>query len=232
MKKKIVYGCIFLLFLSLVGAIFYACFQTGENCSFHKPGKELRAKWEGIEDHIGTKDTKTVNAIDTLMHNLVTQENETTVLLEQKASTQMGCISIVVAIILAALGLFLKDLPSFISSKTRGLLIFITSVIVIIFLSSMYWSYKGFVIRDNYATYNVDDLFKIMQEEESSYHTYQVSNILENYQIYTVNDKVNDKKAIALLFAARTFIVGIIVFCFVALGIILLTNKTQGEKNG
>ncbi len=206
----------------------YASSQKVVKTTIHKPDESTRKKWEYIENILITKDNQTILSIDTLLATLVEQENNVTDLLEQKASTQMSCIAIVIAIVLASLGLFMKDLPSVISRRSKNILVIITILIIGTFIFSMYWSYKGFVIRENYAAYNVDGLFGILEDKDSNYLTYQISNILENYQIYFINSTVNEVKADALSLALKSFIIGIIGFSFVSLGIIIFTNKKEG----
>jgi hypothetical protein len=157
------------------------------------------------------KDAKTVKSIDTLLSDLVKQENDITMLLEQKASTQMGCISILIAIILASLNFFIKGKNKF-SFKWTILIFFIIFCILSVFIISMYFSYQGFAIKENFASYNVDDLFNIMKDEKSDLNSFWTSNILENYQIYLLNSKANEYKAQYLLLAARYFIGGVIAF--------------------
>lgn len=190
----------------------------------HVPTKEVREKWSRIEDILLEKKPETVREINSLLSELVKQENDTTVLLEQKASTQMGCISIVVAIVLAMLGFFVKGPPKFLSKRQRGLFLFFNVAIIVIFILSMYWSYQGFTVRENFASYNIDDLFEIMKDKDSNMRTFLISNILENEQIYAVNSKVNELKANALILALRFFIAGIIAFAIISLMLVFMSN--------
>ena len=222
-NRKIIYILI-PISLILMGA-WLSFTNLSHHSSIHTPDKKLREKWEYIEDVLDQKDQATVTGIDKLFINLVEQENETTALLEQKASTQMGCISIVIAILLATLGLFLKDFPLRFTTKQKKSFLILSCIIISIFIFSMYWSYKAFVVREDYAVYNINDLFKIIEDKEEGFKTYQISNILENYQIFIVNSQVNDAKANALLLAAKSFISGIILFSVLSLCIMVLRNK-------
>jgi regulatory protein YycH of two-component signal transduction system YycFG len=96
---------------------------------------------------------------------------------------------------------------------------------MLIFVLSMYWSYKGFVVRNDFASYNIDDLFNIMKDKESNLTVFKISNILENYQIYVINTKVNFAKAASLALAARLFIVGIITFAISSLCVLIGIKK-------
>jgi hypothetical protein len=182
-----------------------------KSANVHTPTLELRRKWNEIEEMLIQKDAKTVKSIDTLLSDLVKQENDITMLLEQKASTQMGCISILISIILASLNFFIKGKNKF-SFKWTILIFFIIFCILSVFIISMYFSYQGFAIKENFASYNVDDLFNIMKDEKSDLNSFWTSNILENYQIYLLNSKANEYKAQYLLLAARYFIGGVIAF--------------------
>jgi hypothetical protein len=185
----------------------------------------MRIKWENIEDILLQKDSNTTNAINSLLINLVEQENEVTSLLEQKASTQMSSISIVVTIVLATLGFLLRGFPENISKKKKNVFLSFYVAIMLIFVLSMYWSYKGFVVRNDFASYNIDDLFNIMKDKESNLTVFKISNILENYQIYVINTKVNFAKAASLALAARLFIVGIITFAISSLCVLIGIKK-------
>lgn len=216
-----------LLFTFLIGIFFaVSCVLASE--TIHHPDTKTRQKWEDIEDTLMQKKPKTVEAIDELFKNLVAEENETTILLEQKASTQMGCISIVIAILVATLGLFLKDFSMKFSKTQKMLFLFVSCALIFVFVFSVYWSYKSFAIRANYATYNVEDLLEMMKDSKSDFMTYQIFNVLENYAIYNINSTVNDSKADALLLAAKSFFAGIVMFSILCLGIIVFRTRKEG----
>jgi hypothetical protein len=165
-----------------------------------------------------------------LLQDLVKQENDVTSALDQKASTQMGCISIVVAIILAALGFFIKDAGEVLSKTQRNVFLILSSLIIVIFVFSIYCSYSGFAIRDDFASYNIADFFKIMADKDSDLKTLQISNILENYQIYTTNIVLNQNKAGSLLLAARFFTAGVISFAMISLWMMFVATKYKGRR--
>lgn len=182
--------------------------------NINTPTESERKKWAEIENILLKKDAKTVSEIDKLLSEQAKEENNVTSLLEQKASTQMGSISIVITIILAVFSFYTKDLSKYLFKKGSICLsfLFIISIVFLIlaFFCSIYFSYQGFKIREEFASYNIDDLFNMMKDKSDNLVTFQISDILENYQICGINSAVNEEKANALNWAAKFFI-----FCIV-----------------
>jgi hypothetical protein len=178
------------------------------------PSESERKKWEEIENILLEKDSKTVSEIDKLLSEQVKEENNVTSLLEQKASTQIGTISIIITIILAVSSFYTKDLSKYLLKKGSICIsvIFIISMFFLLtsFFCTIYFDYQGFKIREEFAAYNINDLFDIMRDKSDKLATFQISNILENYQICGINSDVNEAKAIALNWAAKFFI-----FCII-----------------
>lgn len=189
------------------------------------PTAEIKKQWEQIENSLDQANPKVVETIDQLLTDLVKQENETTLLLEQKAATQMGSISIVVAILLAVFSFFIQESRTVLSLKLRNIFLILNTLIVGIFIMSMYWSYQGFAVRDSFATYNVDDLFKNFNEEKFGLKDVMISSVLENYQVLEINSQVNEVKAAAIALAARFFIIGLIGFTVVSLVVLFMINR-------
>ena len=230
--KKITPLFLYFVLLALIFAYFNSTLDTLQYESTHSPSEDMRKEWNKIETLLDKKNDKVRYSINSLLSKLADQEDEVTKLLEHKAATQMGTISIVVAIVLATLRFFLKEVPSSFSINQRNLFLFLNALIVGVFIFSMYWSYQGFAVREDFASYNIENLFDIMNDKESTNHTFLVSDALEHYQIYKINRTVNDFKADALLLAARSFTVGIIGFAMISLGIILLTKPEKYNRGG
>jgi hypothetical protein len=232
------YVCIIILtvlFTAFFGAVIFVMLDVGPKLDIHTPTESLRKKWGDIENILLKKDAKTICEVDKLLSELAKEENNVTALLEQKASTQMGCISIVVAILLAAFSFYIKDLPKYLPKKRNALIFpaFTTSIVFlsIIFLCSIFFSYQGFKIREDFASYNIDDLFNIMKDKDSDLVSFQVSNILENYQICAINSFVNEKKADNLTLAARFFICGIMgIFMLSLITACIINNHSVLQK--
>lgn len=234
MKKPIITAFLILIVFSVI--LYAYCLSLGtftsySNLATQTPTPELRKEWTSIENILDQKKNDVIISTDLLLKNLAKQEDDITTYLDQKASTQMGNISIVVAIILAALGFFIKDAGHYLSGKQRSIFLILCALIIVTFIFSIYCSYKGFVIRDNFATYNITDFFKIMGDKNSDIKTLQISNILENYQIYTTNIVLNQNKAGALFLSAKFFTVGVIGFALVSLWamiVVTMGNRKRG----
>lgn len=218
MKKLLI--CIHVIILIFLISIFSRAITSITLCtniaksSIHTPTKLERKKWQEIENILLKKDAKTVSEIDKLISEQAKEKNNVTSLLEQKASTQMGSISIVITIILAVFSFFIKDLSIHFFKKGNVCLSFLFSISIVFLISaffcSIYFSYQGFKIREEFAAYNIDDLFDIMRDKSDNLVTFQISDILENYQICGINSNVNETKANALNWAAKFFI-----FCII-----------------
>ena len=180
----------------------------------YTPSESERKKWAEIENILLKKDAKTVSEIDKLLSEQAKEENNVTSLLEQKASTQMGTVSIIITIILAVSSFYTKDLSKYLLEKGSICIsfIFITSIVFLLisFFCTIYFDYQGFKIREEFAAYNIDDLFDMMRDKSDKLATFQISDILENYQICGINSDVNEAKANALNWAAKFFI-----FCII-----------------
>jgi hypothetical protein len=227
-----------IILVVLISVFFSTVVSTALNTgvaksSIHTPTESERKRWEDIESILLKKDAKTVGEIDGLLSELAKEENNVTSLLEQKASTQMGCISIVVTIVLAAFSFYTKDLYLLKKGNICLSLLFVVSIAFLItaFFSSIYFSYQGFKIREDFASYNIDDLFDIMKDKDSGLVTFQISNILENYQVCAINSVVNEEKADALNWAARFFIFGIAWFFATLLIVIcIISSRSAPQK--
>ncbi len=202
------------------------------NVDVHTPTNMLRMEWQHIENILNQKDPAAISEINKLLFELVKYENDVTGLLDHKASTQMGCISVVITIVLATFSFLTKDFGGNLSEKRRKMFRFLYIIVIVILMISIYFSYQSFKVRPNYAAYNVDDLFNIMKDKDSGLQTFYVSNILENYQIYNLNGQVNDVKADVVARAAFFFICGIISFFVVLLIMIFSVHGKLLFKKG
>jgi len=222
------------LFLG-VGIMLFLVIQCGFAFSGsdnqHVPSKELQDRWSSIEKMLYKKDIKSIESIHKLLLTLVDQENSITALIEQKASTQMGSISIVVAILLASSGFFLNEAKRF-QKRTRTFFLVIYSLMCIVFVASIYSSYRGFVAKDNFASYNVDDLFNDMVPDKYDSKNFMVYNILENYQILKVNSDANETRANELILAARLSTIGLIIFSMASVLMIVTKYRSDWGKEG
>jgi predicted PurR-regulated permease PerM len=198
----------------------------------HTPTNALRKDWQNIEDILSQKEPSAVSEINKLLFELVKYENDVTVLLDSKASTQMGCISVAIAIVVAAFNFLARDFPENFSRTRKKMVIFLYIITILILMISICFSYQSFKVRQNYAEYNVDDLFNILKDKESGLETFWINNILENYQIYNQNSRVNYVKSEALAHAAFFFICGIIGFFVVSLILIFNIHGSLLFKKG
>jgi hypothetical protein len=183
----------------------------------HTPNNALRKDWQNIEDILSQKEPAAISEINKLLFELVKYENDVTVLLDHKASTQIGCISVAIAIVVATFNLLTRDFPGNFSHTRKKILIFLYIITILVLIISICFSYQSFKVRQNYAAYNVDDLFNILKDKDSGLESFWINNILENYQIYNQNSRVNYIKSEVLSQAAFFFIFGIISFFVVSL---------------
>lgn len=197
--------------------------------SFHTPTKIMEEEFKNIESALQSAPSETISGFNNLLSDLVAKEDGVTSLLEQKASTQMGAMSIIITIILAIMGLLTKDALVSFSKNGKKRLFYAVCLTIIIFLFSIYATHFSYVVRNDFASYNLDDMLDTLKDSKS-FISFQTSNILANYQIYKINSQVNEFKANWLAASIWSFMVGLFIFSCICLVITASKNNLFRPK--
>jgi len=221
----IIISAVILIFLGTEAYKWLTCYN-----SFHTPTPIMEQEFKKIETILQGTPQETIAGFNSLLSDLVAKEDAVTSLLEQKASTQMGTMSIIVTIILAILGLLTKDALMPFSKNGKKKIFYAFCITVMIFLFSIYATHFSYMIRNDFASYNLDDMINTLKDSKGSFISFQISNILANYQIYRINDWVNECKANWLAASIWSFMTGIFIFSCICLIIIAFKNNVFRSK--
>ncbi len=213
-----------LAFLGIKAYSWLTCYN-----SFHTPTKIIEEEFKKIESTIQGAPPETISGFNNLLSDLVAKEDSVTLLLEQKASTQMGAMSIIITIILAIMGLLTKDARMTFSKIGKKRLFYAFCLTIIIFLFSIYATHFSYAIRNDFASYNLDDMLDSLKNSKS-FISFQTSNILANYQIYKINSQVNECKANWLAASIWSFMIGLFIFSCLCLVITASKNNLFRPK--
>jgi hypothetical protein len=213
---------VFVVVLVLLGIKAYS-WLTCYN-SYHTPTKNMEQEFKNIESTLQGAPLETISGFNGLLSDLVAKEDGVTSLLEQKASTQMGTMSIIITIILAIIGLLTKDSVTSFSKNEKKRIFYAFCLTIAIFLFSIYATHFSYVIRSDFASYNLDDTLDTLKESKS-FIPFQISNILANYQIYKINSQVNECKANWLAASIWSFMIGLFIFSCICLVIVAFKNN-------
>lgn len=213
-----------LIFLGIKSYSWLTCYD-----SFHTPTKIMEGEFKNIESTLQGAPPETINGFNNLLLDLVAKEDAVTSLLEQKASTQMGAMSIIITIILAIMGLLTKDVLVSFSKNGKRRLFYVVCLTIIILLFSIYATHFSHVVRNDFASYNLDDMLDSLKDSKS-FISFQTSNILANYQIYKINSQVNEFKANWLAASIWSFMIGLFIFSCVCLVITASKNNLFKPK--
>lgn len=213
-----------LVFLGIKAYSWLACYN-----SFHAPTKIIEQEFKKIESTLQNAPSETISGFNSLLSDLVAKEDGVTALLEQKASTQMGAMSIIITIILAIIGLLTKNALMSFSRNGKKKIFCVFCLTVTIFLFSIYTTHFSYVVRNDFASYNLDDMLDTLKDSKS-FISFQISNILANYQIYVINSQVNERKANWLAASIWSFMIGLFIFSCLCLTIVASKNNLFQSK--
>jgi lysylphosphatidylglycerol synthetase-like protein (DUF2156 family) len=187
---------------------------------------------ERIETIINAKDDETAKAITLFFDALIQEEDERTSLLQHRASSLLGTVSVVVTIILAGLSILIKDALHRLEKSDSLILLCLGHLTMILFGASLFWTWSGFTVRGDFATHNPDDFIEVMNDDQAGLRTFQVLRSLENYEINQINAKVNSAKARAPRMATGNLFLGLLVFSLCCLFLLLrIDANTSVEVN-
>jgi len=196
----------------------------------HVPDQSMRRQWERLEkilDALRDKDPndpKAVEAFAQFLGSLVKEEEERTVLLQGRASTLLAAASFAIAIVVAMISLLLKEGGEFLTRPDINVLRLLGYAILLVFAAAFLWTWQGFTVRSDFATFNLDNLMELMESKDANVHTLQVVVSLQSYQVYQVNYEVNSAKGQALKMATANLFAGL--FLFSAFSLYLMIRST------
>jgi len=194
---------------------------------------DASSRWslQNIEKVVGAladKDPAAVISVVTLFGDEVKEENERTVLLQQRASSLLSGSIVAVSIILASVGIMLKDLRGI--TKGRSIAFFVLPIVLVLG-ASLYWTWDGFGALP-FATFNTDNLLENVSKPGADLVTTQIVAVQQRYQVVKTNGSLNNEKAEALRWATANLFLGLFMFSAFCLSLLTLMNEPISNKGG
>jgi hypothetical protein len=198
---------------------------TTQGSDVHTPDQAMLQQWERLAkilDAVGERDPKAVEAIGLFLGGtLIKEEQDRTVLLQQRAASLLAAASLTVTIIIAMISLLLKDGAERLTRRDIDFLRLLGYAILLAFVAAFIWTWQGFTVRSDFATFNLDDLLTVLERPDANGHTLQVYVSLQGYQIYQINCQVNSTKGQALKMATANLFAGLFLFSVFSLYLLL-----------
>jgi hypothetical protein len=195
------------------------------------PSKDMRALMERIEAIMDAKDDETVKATSEFFGDLVQEEDQRTSLLQQRAANLLGTVSVVVSIILTGLSLLIKDAMSRLRALDTRVLLCSSFLMVVFFCSALFWTWRGFTVRFDFANPNLDDFVAIMEEGSAGLKTFHMLRSIEDLQIWRINAEVNFSKAHALRMATGNLFIGLFLFTLSCLYLLIQIDRKEKQED-
>lgn len=197
---------------------------VGRTRSKEQRDREL-AKVEAILDR---EDRETTVAVESFFRDLVRQEDERTKLLQERASSLLGTASVVLTIILAGLGVLSPQVLSLLKSRDKAVLFCLAYLVMLIIGTSLFWTWKGFTVRNDFVGPNPEALLREMGRDHADLDNFYVFGTLEGYVVYQVNYGANSSKANALAMATGNLFFGLLAFAIFYLILMTRINAVSG----
>jgi len=179
-------------------------------------------------------DPAAVTSIKELLSEVADEENERTFLLQQRASSLLASATLVVTIILASIGLMLKDAQAYLKGCAVRTFSHMLYGILLIFGASLYWTWKGFGTR-SFVSFDMEGLLTNMGQSGADFYTAQIVAIQQTFQMVIVNSSLNTEKGAALRWATGNLFLGLLFFAVSCLFLLIQINRSvpdKGESNG
>ena len=183
---------------------------------------------EKVLGALADNDPAAVASVVSLFGDAVREEDERTVLLQQRASSLLSGSIVAISIILGSVGIILRDLRGI--PRGRTLAFFVLSVVLMLG-ASLYWIWDGFGALP-FVAFNTDNLLENASKPGSDLVTTQIVAVQQRYQILETSLSLNSQKAEALRWATANLFVGLFMFSGFCLSLLALMNEPISNKEG
>jgi hypothetical protein len=223
---------------AVLAVVYFQSDSVTSSCEeLHPPIQDLDKRLGRIASILSTladEDPAAVSSVEAIVSKIADDENERNALLQQRASSLLAAATLVVTIILATMGLMLKDAKDYLRGNDVRVSSYLLYGILLLFGASLYWTWVGFGTRP-FVSFNMENLFDNIGKPGADLQTAQVVAIQQSYQMVIINSRLNTEKSAALRWATTNLFVGLLFFAIFCLFLLLQMNNSvpgKGETYG